>query len=177
MMRLLEDQVALSVCESLSLKVVTLNARSLSQIGLPENEAAVWIINSGTLALSCEQAHLRSQQLAAGAFSERTNLLLVQIDARLRGVGNALRGIYESLDFKVLLFVPAEPALGRRVQNGVYYHLEDARLTPFHQSALASSAERYLRRSDLRESVADELGIAREQELHRRGNPTGARSP
>jgi len=157
------DQVALSVCESLSLKVVTLDARSLSQRRLPEDEAAVWIINSGTRALSSEEAYLRGQQLAVGMFSKGTNLPLVQIDSRLRGVRNALRGLYESLDFAVLLFVPAEPALGRLVQNGIYYHLDDTRPTPFHQSRLASSAERPLKTSDLREIVADELGIACEK--------------
>jgi len=87
----------------------------------------------------------------------------VQIDSRLRGIGNALWGLYEALDFDCLLLVPAEPELGRLVRGGVFYHVEDGRLTPFHQSVLAGSAECAVRTSDLREWTTQELGSGREQ--------------
>jgi 4-hydroxy-tetrahydrodipicolinate synthase len=113
--------------------------------------------------MSQEEAQVQNQRLATRVFAGGNDLPLLQIDSRLRGISNALRGLYESLDFDFLLFVPAEPELGRLVQGGCYYHVEDARLTPFHQSALAKSAERSFETSDLREFLAGELGIAQDQ--------------
>jgi 4-hydroxy-tetrahydrodipicolinate synthase len=153
------DQLALSVFEALGCKVVTMAAASFAQAELPPESRCVRIINTGTRALSPREANVRNQRLASHLLSEATPIPVVQIDSRLRGVGNALKGICDSLDFDLLLFVPAEPELGRLVQAGIYYHLEDGRRTPFHESALVRSVERPFTNSALREFIATELGI------------------
>ncbi|HOX57815.1 MAG TPA: dihydrodipicolinate synthase family protein [Verrucomicrobiota bacterium] len=157
------DQIALSVCETLGGRVITTDARSLSQKASPLDESCVWVVNSGTRALSRAEAQVRNQQLAARFPSGESNLPLLQIDSRLRGIGNALRGFYESLDCAFLLFVPAEPELGRLVEHSHYYHVEAGRLRPFHESVLAKPEEHSWTSSDLREFIAAELGILREQ--------------
>lgn len=157
------DQVALSVSEVLAGKVITTDARSFCQREASLDKDWVWVINSGTRAVSQEDAYVRNQLLAARIWLGENNLPFLQVDSRLRGIGNALRGLYELLDFAFLLFVPAEPELGRLVQNGTYYHVEDGRLTPFHQSLLAKSGERPFETSDLRDFIAGELGIAKEK--------------
>jgi 4-hydroxy-tetrahydrodipicolinate synthase len=153
------DQLALSVFEALGCQVVTMAAASFAWAELPPQSRCVRIINTGTRALTPGDAKVRNQQLASRILREATTLPVVQIDSRLRGVGNALKGIYDTLDFDLLLFVPAEPELGRLVQAGIYYHLEDGRRTPFHESALVRSVERPFTNSALREFIATELGI------------------
>ena len=155
--------MALSVYETLGGKVITTDAQSWSQSQRPSDDHCAWIINTGTRALSPDEAQARSRDLATRSFPGDGNLPLVQIDSRLRGTRNAVKGLYESLDFDYLLFVPAEPELGRLVQQGDYYHVEDARLVPFHRSILAKSAERPLENSDLRAFMAGELGIGRDR--------------
>ena len=122
------DQMALSVCETLGKKVVTTDTRFLSQRDLPVEEGCIWVINSEARALSEENARAQNHDLATRIFPREKHIPFLQIDSRLRGIRNALQGIYESLDFEFLLFVPAEPELGRLVENGTYYHLEDGRL-------------------------------------------------
>jgi dihydrodipicolinate synthase/N-acetylneuraminate lyase/uncharacterized protein YgbK (DUF1537 family) len=157
------DQVALAICEILGQKVVATDANSISQKTLASNEGVVRVINSGTRALSAEDALSKNHFLAKRVLSGEKNFPVIQIDSRLRGIRNALRGIYEVLDFDFLLFIPAEPELGRLVRNGIFYHLEDGRLTPFHQSLLAKSAEPPFKTSDLRAFAAAEIGISAEQ--------------
>ncbi len=157
------DQMALSVCETLGKKVVTTDTRFLSQRGLPVEEGCIWVINSEARAMSAESARSQNHDLATRIFPREKHIPFLQIDSRLRGIRNALQGIYESLDFEFLLFVPAEPELGRLVENGIYYHLEDGRLTPFHQSQLAISAKPPLESSDLRAFIAGELGVSAER--------------
>jgi dihydrodipicolinate synthase/N-acetylneuraminate lyase/uncharacterized protein YgbK (DUF1537 family) len=157
------DQVALAVIEILGKRVLTVDASSLSRKAPPLAENCVRVINSRTRALSAEEALAQNQFLATHVFSGEKNIPVLQIDSRLRGIGNALRGIYEALDFEFLLFVPAEPELGRLIKDGIFHHVENGRLTPFHQSALAKSVEPPLQTSDLRAFAATELGISTEQ--------------
>ncbi len=153
------DQLALVVVEILGKRVVTTDAASLGRSGQSFDEGSVRVINSGTRALSEAQADARNQSLARHVLSGAESIPVFQIDSRLRGIRNALRGIYESLDFDFLLFVPAEPELGRLIQNGIFCHVENGRLVPFHQSELADSAETPPETSDLRDWVAAELGV------------------
>ena len=157
------DQLALSVCETLGKRVITTDTRSLTQRALPVDEPCMWVINSETRALSEENARAQNHYLATRIFPREKHIPLVQIDSRFRGIRNALKGLYESLDFEFLLFVPAEPELGRVVQNGIYYHVEDGRPTPFHQSVLARSAQPPFDTSDLRALIAAALGVSTEQ--------------
>lgn len=153
------DQIALAVVELLGRKVVTTDAESLSRSGPSLDRGFVRVINSGTRALSQEEADARNRLLASRVFSGEEGVPVVQVDSRLRGVSRAVRGIYESLDFDFLLFVPAEPELGRLVRDGVFCHVEEGRLVPFHQSRLVSSADTPLPESDLRHWMAAELGV------------------
>jgi len=154
------DQLALAVVEILGKRVVTTDAASLSRGGQSFDAGSVRVINSGTRALSEARADARNQFLARHVLSGAERIPVFQIDSRLRGIRNALRGIYESLDFDFLLLVPAEPELGRLIQNGIFCHVENGRLVPFHQSELADSAETPPETSDLREWVAAELGVS-----------------
>ena len=121
------------------------------------------VISTGTRAMSQADAQAQNQKLSKHIFGRESYLPILQVDSRLRGIGNALRGIYQSLDFDFLLIVPAEPELGRLVQGGCYYHVEEGRLIAFHQSVLAKSAEPPFATSDLREFIAGELGMAQDR--------------
>jgi dihydrodipicolinate synthase/N-acetylneuraminate lyase/uncharacterized protein YgbK (DUF1537 family) len=157
------DQLALAVVEILGKRVLTIDASLLSQPTPPLAEGFSRVINSRTRALSGKEAQVQNQFLATRVFAGERNIPVLQIDSRLRGIGNALRGIYEALDFEFLLFVPAEPELGRLVKDGAFNHVEHGRLTPFHQSALAKSVEPPLKTSTLRAFAATELGISTAQ--------------
>ncbi len=157
------DQMALSVCEALGGRVITTDMKSLSQGDLPADADAIWIINSEARAMSEGKARAHNQDLATRILAKAKHLPLLQIDSRLRGIRNALSGIYDTLDFEFLLFVPAEPELGRLVIGGSYYHVEGGRPTPFHQSVLARSAEPPFANSDLRGFIAGELGVPTEK--------------
>lgn len=157
------DQMALSVCEAMGARVVTTDAQAPGQRDLPAHADAVWIINSETRAMSEENARARNRDLITRILSKEKRLPLLQIDSRLRGIRNALAGIYDALDFECLLFVPAEPELGRLVTGGTYYHLEEGQPTPFHQSLLAGSAEPRFATSDLRAFIEGELGVSAEK--------------
>ncbi len=155
------DQAALGVCESLGGRVITADGRSLSRRRPLAGEACIWVVNTGTRAMSPAGALTWNRHLARELLPGAGSRLFVQIDSRLRGIGNALRGLYEALDFDCLLFVPAEIELGRLVRGGIYCHVEDGRLKPFHQSVLAGSAERAGKQSDLLDFIAGELGVPR----------------
>ena len=157
------DQIALALVEILGKRVVTIDAGASSPSDRALEGDPVRVINSGTRALSAEDAQARNQFLATRVFERGKNLPAFQIDSRLRGIKNAVRGIYESLDFDFMLLVPAEPELGRLVKNGVFCHVEAGRLTPFHQSSLAGSAVPPLKTSDLRNFIAGELEIPEKQ--------------
>ena len=103
------DQIALAIVQILGKKVITTDAWSLSQSSPSIEKGSVRVINSGTRALPAEKAHAQNHFLATRIFRGVENIPVLQIDSRLRGIGNALRGIYESCDFDYLLFVPAEP--------------------------------------------------------------------
>ncbi len=158
------DQIALAVVEILGQRVITTDATSLSQGGRSPDGGSVRVINSATRALPRAQADARNAFLARRVFLPEESIPVVQIDSRLRGIGNALRGIYDALDFDVLLFVPAEPELGRLVHDGIFCHLEDGRLIPFHQSGLADSTTPP-HTSVLRDLVSAELGVTTERIL------------
>ncbi len=157
------DQVALAVIEILGQRVLTVDASSLGQKSAPLVEDCVRVINSRTRALSAEKALAQNQALASREFSRTKDIPVLQIDSRLRGIGNALRGIYDALNFEFLLFVPAEPELGRLIKDGIFHHVENGGLIPLHQSVLAKSVEPPLQTSDLRTFAATELGIPPEQ--------------
>lgn len=157
------DQLALAVVELLGKKVITTDAEFLSPSSPSSDDGSVRVINSGTRALSRAKADARNRFLAHRVFSQAGTLPSLQIDSRLRGIGNALRGMYESLDFDFLLLVPAEHELGRVIHNGIFCHVEDGRLIPFHQSLLANPAETPLPTSDLRGFVATELEVPAER--------------
>jgi len=154
------DQIALALVEILGRRVVTTDVAYLSQGTRPSHVGFVRVINSGTRALSAEEARARNEFLATRALAGSKNLPALQIDSRLRGIGNALRGIYESLSFDFLLFVPAEPELNRLIENGIACHDENGRLVPFHRSSLARTAEPPFTTSNLREFIARELRIS-----------------
>jgi dihydrodipicolinate synthase/N-acetylneuraminate lyase/uncharacterized protein YgbK (DUF1537 family) len=157
------DQVALALIEVLGRRVLTVDASALGQKSAPLVEDCVRVINSRTRALPAEKALAQNQFLATREFSGTKDIPVLQIDSRLRGIGNALKGIYDTLEFEFLLFVPAEPELGRLIKDGIFHHVENGRLTPFHQSVLAKSVEPPLKTSDLRTFAATELGISPEQ--------------
>ncbi len=123
----------------------------------------LWVINTETRAASEAEARVRNRQVVSCLPSGPNGLPLLQVDSRLRGIRNALQGLYDALDFACLLFVPAEPELGRLVKDATYYHVEQGKLTPFHRSTLARFAERPFETSDLRQFLAAELAIACEQ--------------
>lgn len=156
------DQIALAVLEILGKRVMTTDAESLQRSCRSFDRLFVRVINTGTRALSHADADARNQFLARHVLPGEASIPVLQIDSRLRGIGNALRGIYESLDFDLLLFVPAEPELDRLIHNGVFCHVEDGRLIPFHQSRLANPLETPLQISDLRDFVAAEMGVSAE---------------
>ncbi len=157
------DQIALAVVELLGRRVVTTDAAVVNQSGRAFASGFVHAINSGTRALAADDARSRNQQLASRVLAGHQKPPALQIDSRLRGIGNALRGICEALDFDFLLFVPAEPELGRLIENGVFCHVEAGRLVPFHQSVLVQTADRPFTSSDLGKFIAIELGISRAQ--------------
>lgn len=157
------DQIALAVVEILGKRVFTTDAESLGHDGRSPGDDCVRVVNSGTRALAEAQADDRNRRLTRRLFSARESMPVLQIDSRLRGIRNALRGIYDSLDFDFLLFVPAEPELDRLIHDGIFCHAENGRLVPFHESGLANSAERLARNSDLRDRVAQSLGAPAEQ--------------
>ena len=152
------DQLALAVVELLGRNVVTTDADALRRGDQTPDRGDVRVINSRTRALSRAESDALNRFLAARVFAEGGRLPVIQIDSRLRGIGNALRGVVESLDFDFLLFVPAEPELNRFVRHGVFFHAEAGRLIPFHQSTLANGAEPPPTHSDLRDWLASELG-------------------
>jgi 4-hydroxy-tetrahydrodipicolinate synthase len=154
------DQVALAVLEILGRRVITTDAGAA-----PRNAAAgaakpIRVINSGTRALSAAAARQRSESLVGDVLAGESRLPVLQIDSRLRGLGNAARGLCDLLDFDWLLLVPAEPELGRLVQDGIFGHVENGRFTPFHQSTLAAAAAARAESSDLRRFAAGELGLS-----------------
>jgi 4-hydroxy-tetrahydrodipicolinate synthase len=153
------DQLALTVRETLAAPVFTLDAATPAGADrLPPD--AVRVLNTGTRALTPEAARARLAQLTALWRDAGAPLPVVQVDSRLRGLGNALRGLLEGLQFDALVFVPAEPELGRLVREGVAYHAEGGRWTLFHESALAGPG---LCTSALREWLAAELGLPAER--------------
>ena len=157
------DQIALAVIELLDKPVVTIDAESVIRGGHAFGEGFVRVINTAARALPRAEADTRNRLLARHAFSGQVHLPVIQIDSRLRGIGNAVRGFYECLDFDFLLFVPAEPELNRLTRNGVFCHVENGCLVPFHQSQLVNRADVAPKSSDLREWLAAELGASIEQ--------------
>ena len=153
------DQLALSVFGALSGRVITLDGRALGTSDRRQGLDGVWVINTATRALEPAAADQRSRAIANELLRTRAGLPLLQIDSRLRGIGNFLRGIYQSYSFDCLVAVPAEPELGRLTKDGNYYHVEEGRRVLFHQSCLARSFGRALEDSDLRSILAAELGI------------------
>lgn len=157
------DQIALAIVEILGKRVLTTDAESVGRSSQSVADDFVRVINSAARALPEEKARAQNERLATGVLAGEKNIPVVQIDSRLRGIRNALCGLYESLDFDFLLFVPAEPELGRLVQSGNFCHVENGRLIPFHESVLVQSAENPPKTSDLRDFLAARLGVSVEQ--------------
>lgn len=153
------DQLALSVRETLAVRVFTGDAASPARREtMPAG--AVCVLNTGTRALAPEAARARNAELAALWREPSEPLPIVQIDSRLRGIRNALQGLFDALRFDALVFVPAEPELGRLVRDGAAYHVEAGRWTPLAESALGGP---WLGTSDLRALLACELDLAPQQ--------------
>lgn len=151
------DQLALSVRETLGVPVFSVDILAANRSTWPPDSLRV--LNTGCRALTPEAARARLGQLAA-LWQDAGALPLVQVDSRLRGLGNALRGLLDRLRFDALVLVPAEPELGRLVRNGVAYHVENGRWTPIHQSALAGP---WLRTAELPALVGQELDLPPER--------------
>lgn len=153
------DQLALAVRETLGVPVFTVDAAAPTSVAALPPEA-VCVLDTGTRALPPDIARERVAQLAGLWRDGKTPLPVVQMDSRLRGIRNALRGLFDALWFDALVLVPAEPELGRVVRDGRAWHIEAGRWTPFHESAVAWPG---LRTSVLRELLAAELDLSPEQ--------------
>lgn len=153
------DQIALAVVEILGKRVVTIDAESCCRCGRSFDASLVRVINTAARALPQDQADAQNQCLARTVWSSEKSIPVVQIDSRLRGIGKALRGIYDSLEFDFLLFVPAEPELARLVHESIFCHVEAGRRVLFHQSTLVNAGEAPAINSDLRAFIAAELGV------------------
>ncbi len=153
------DQLALSVHETLGPPVFTLDLAALEQ---PESLPATGlrVLNAATRALPLETARRRMAQLAALWQSADALLPIVQVDSRLRGVGQVLKGLFETLVCDALLFVPAEPELGRLVRQGTAWQVEGDRWKPLNPAAADAGAPA---NASLRDLLSAELGISPEK--------------
>jgi uncharacterized protein YgbK (DUF1537 family) len=120
----------------------------------PNVDTDVLVIATDSRSMNVEEAKALTMQVAQSLLVMHPQLIFKKTDSLMRGhVGEELMTLMNAAGKKRALLIPANPALKRTIQNGIYY----ADNIPLNESDLADASQKRITTSGILELVGEKF--------------------